>query len=84
MGRVKILDYDDIFQKVLIEVKKGNSIDKACIKIGITRKCVYRIFTPEQKRQIKECKVLLSKSFRLNLGNNLHKLDSIVRENDIF
>ncbi len=84
MGRPKVHNYDSLFNKILSDLKSGLTIRKSCEKHGVQSGSIYNFFTDDQKKQLKECKVLLSKSFKQQLGDSLHDFDCMVRDNDIF
>lgn len=81
MGRQKSRDYNSLFEVILSDIKSGLTISQSCSKNGVHSDKIYRHFTEHQKRQLKECKVLLSKSFRQYVGDYYSEFDSIVRDN---
>jgi len=81
VGSPKSYDYDSLFEMILSDVKSGLTIVQSCSKNGVHSDKIYRNFTESQKRELRDCKLLLSKSFRQYVGIGYPELDSILRDN---
>ena len=51
-GPKKLYNADEVFLKVLAEVKKGRKIYQSCDVLNINRSTLYRIITPLQKAEL--------------------------------
>lgn len=51
-------NYEEMFKKVLAQVKFGLTISKACERSKVDRTNFYKNLTPVQKRELKECRAI--------------------------
>jgi hypothetical protein len=57
-GGQTVYNPDDLFQKILSEVKRGLNISTACDKHKVHRSTLYKIISPAQKAELKACKLI--------------------------